>query len=69
MPRNTQTLNQFIEARELSEALLMKMTEEESGTFRPRHGDEQADEAFRDVAAALGYRVEKVEAPAVTEAA
>lgn len=51
--------NSFLEARSLSEALLLKYAEETTG----RSGATQTiDRAFQRLAEQMGYRIEKIEA-------
>ena len=57
------TYRQFLEARHLSEVLLMKHTEEGAKGKPVLYGDIQVEEGFKKLASYLGYRVEPVAAP------
>lgn len=63
-----ETFRQFLSARALSEALLMKHTEESARAERVIHGDICIADEFKRLADALGYDVTKREAPALQAA-
>lgn len=63
------TYRQYLSARNLGDALLMKHAQESSQGSIVLYSDPQIEKAFQVLAVLLGYTVEPIQAPAVTEAA
>ncbi|HEV7433859.1 MAG TPA: hypothetical protein VGO22_03135 [Pseudorhizobium sp.] len=60
------TYNQFLEARALSEVLLLKHAAEGVRHSDPERLERNAERMFERLAAHMGFRVEKIAAPVKT---
>jgi hypothetical protein len=63
-----ETYRQFLSARNLADALLMKYAEEASRGEFPLYGSENIRASFEEVAERLGFRVERIAAPVLQAA-